>query len=192
MAAQAWARGRAVPGTGTQAAGPGRAWAVLSRVVPGPADHARPIWKTLAAALVGGTSACTGCPRRAGPSHPAPPDLLHYLTDRRSPLRRRPQGLEPPRQGGRCHLPDPDSREGVPAAGLGSPSMHQRRRPRGRRPHLHQCRPSIYRRKRRRKGDDETASSAGTGSGSGRGRHRQAVPRASKRNVGFFFLTRPG
>ena len=47
LAAQARARGRAVPGTGTQAAGPGRAWAVLSQEVPVPAHRARPIWKTL-------------------------------------------------------------------------------------------------------------------------------------------------
>jgi len=57
LAAQARARGRAVPGTGTQAAGPGRAWAVLSRVVPVPAHRARPIWKTL------GQMAGWGCHR---------------------------------------------------------------------------------------------------------------------------------
>jgi hypothetical protein len=38
---------RAVPGTGTQAVGPGHAWAVLSRVVPGLAQRAWPVWKTL-------------------------------------------------------------------------------------------------------------------------------------------------
>ena len=36
LAAQAQHYGRAVPGTGTMLAGPGRAWAMLFRAVPGP------------------------------------------------------------------------------------------------------------------------------------------------------------
>jgi len=47
LKAQARARVRAVPGTGTGPCGPGRAWAVLYRAVPVSAQRAWPIWKTL-------------------------------------------------------------------------------------------------------------------------------------------------
>jgi len=47
IAAQARARHRAVPGTGTMASGPGRVSAVFSRAVLVSAHRARPIWKTI-------------------------------------------------------------------------------------------------------------------------------------------------
>jgi len=79
-------------------------------------------------ALVGGTySACVR--RAAGPSHPAPPD---------SPVQQ-------PRQSGRSHLPDPDSREGGRASQLLAAGCLPG--PRGHLcggAHLYQCRPSVY------------------------------------------------
>ena len=47
MTAQARHYDRAVPGTGTKRAEPGRAWAVLLSAVPGPAHSARAKWPNI-------------------------------------------------------------------------------------------------------------------------------------------------
>jgi hypothetical protein len=47
IVAQAWHYSRAVPGTGTILTGPGRAWTVLFRAVPGPAHRVSAKWPSI-------------------------------------------------------------------------------------------------------------------------------------------------
>jgi hypothetical protein len=49
IVAQARHYSRAVPGTGTILTGPGRAWTVLFRAVPGPAHRVSAKWPSIAA-----------------------------------------------------------------------------------------------------------------------------------------------
>ena len=60
MAAQAWHYGRAVPGTSTMLAGPGRAWAMLFRAMPGLAHRVSVKWKNIEAGQRTGTAGGLG------------------------------------------------------------------------------------------------------------------------------------
>jgi hypothetical protein len=57
IVAQARHYSRAVPGTGTILTGPGRAWTVLFRAVPGPAHRVSAKWPSIMVCTEGGAGA---------------------------------------------------------------------------------------------------------------------------------------
>jgi hypothetical protein len=57
IVAQARHYSRAVPGTGTILPGPGRAWTVLFRAVPGPAHRVSAKWPSIMVCTEGGAGA---------------------------------------------------------------------------------------------------------------------------------------